>query len=88
MRLLFHSLLERVVVAAVVVCVLVRGWGGGVHLKLDVQDQGCGNNLNIDRQGGGGGGSPCKFIPRQQYPDSFPDVILSKKSCIQAIFWI
>ena len=38
--------------AAVVVCVLV-GVGGGVHLKLDVQDQGCGNNLNIDRQGGG-----------------------------------
>ena len=40
-QLLFHSLLERVT-------------GGGVCLKLDVQGQGGGTILNVDRQAGWG----------------------------------
>ena len=40
-RLLFHSLLDRVT-------------GGGVCLKLDVQGQGGGTILDVDGQGGWG----------------------------------
>ena len=45
MRLLFHSLLQRVVVVVMV---------GGLVEKLNVQGQGGGKNLDVDGQGGGG----------------------------------
>ena len=42
MRLLLHSVLER-----------VKRWDGKVCLKLDVQGQGGGKRLDLDGQGGG-----------------------------------